>query len=157
MKTPIRTLLWFSTLLLSLLCAAGLAGCASSKQPGGYSHGAVTIKDRSDAEIRQVSKAVFAENQYALKSEGADYMEFERPGSRRDALKWGGWFGEGVVIRAKLKMTKLADNSCLLQLDMYSVRDAGDSVFEDESRMIMANKRPYRQLMEEIGKRLNAK
>jgi len=44
-----------------------------------------------------------------------------------------------------------------LQLDMYSVRDAGDSVFESESRMIMANKRPYRQLMEEIGKRLNAK
>jgi hypothetical protein len=157
MKTTIRTTLWVSALALSALCAGGLAGCASSKQPGSYSHGAVTVKGQSDAEIRQVTKAVFGENQYALKSEGADYMEFERPGSRRDALKWGGWFGEGVVIRAKLRMTQLADNSCVLQLDMYSVRDAGDSVFESESRMIMANKRPYRQLMDEIGKRLNAK
>jgi len=156
-KTTIRTALKIAALLLAALCAGSFAGCASSKQPGGYSHGAVTVKNRSDAEIRQVTKAVFGEDQYALKSEGADYMQFERPGSRRDALKWGGWFGEGVVIRAKLRMTRLAGDSCVLQLDMYSVRDAGDSVFESESRMIMANKRPYRQLMDEIGKRLNAK
>jgi hypothetical protein len=107
-------------------------------------------------EIRQVTKAVFAENEYSLVFEELEFMEFKRPGSRRDALKWGGWYGEGVMIRAKLKLTPLADGSCLLQLDMFSVRDAGDGLFESESRMIMVNRGPYRHLLNEVGKRLKA-
>jgi hypothetical protein len=141
---------------LLALCVVSLIGCASSKQPGGYSHGAVTVKGRSDAEIRQVTKVVFTEEGYSLAAEGEGFMQFERFGTRRDALKWGGWTGEGVVIRAKVKMTRLANDSRLLQLDMFAVRDAGDRVIESESRMIMLNKKPYRRLLNEVGKRLQA-
>jgi hypothetical protein len=137
---------------LLALCAVTLVGCQSAKQPGSYSHAYVTVKGRSDAEIRQVTKGVFAEEGYSLVAEGAEYMGFQRPGSRRDALKWGGWLGEGVVIRAKV----LADASHLLQLDMFAVRDAGDGIFESESRMVLLNKKPYRQLMNEVSKRLQA-
>ena len=154
MKSICHTTLLTAALALLALCAASLVGCQSSKQPGSSSHASVTVKGHSDAEIRQVTKAVFAEDQYSLRSEGADYMEFQRPGSRRDALKWGGWTGEGVVIRAKVRMTKLADNSCLLQLDMFAVRDAGDGLYESESRMIMMNKGPYRHLLDQVAKRL---
>ena len=156
MNTLSRTSSFAPALLLMALGALCMVGCASSKQAGSYSHGALTVKGRSDAQIRQVTKAVFAEDGYSLASEGPDYMVFQRPGSRRDALKWGGWFGEGVVIRAKLRMTKLADDSCVLQVDMYAVRDAGDTVFEDESRMIMLNKQPYRKMLREVDKRLQA-
>ena len=142
---------------LLALCAVSLVGCQSSKQPGSYSHAAVTVKGRSDAEIRQVTKEVFAEDGYSLASEGADFMEFQRPGSQRDALKWGGWYGEGVVVRAKMRMTTLADDSRVLQLDMFAVRDAGDGTFESESRMIMLNKKPYRHLLNEVSKRLQAR
>jgi hypothetical protein len=142
---------------LLALCAVSLVGCQSANQAGGYSHGAVTVKGRSDAEIRQVTKAVFAENGYALLSEGAAFIEFQRPGTRRDALKWGGWYGEGVMVRAKVRITNLAEDSRVLQLDMYAVRDAGDGLFESESRMIMLNKQPYHRLMEEVGKRLQVK
>jgi hypothetical protein len=141
---------------LLAFCAVSLVGCQSAKQPGSYSHASVTVKGRSDAEIRQVTKAVFAEEGYSLVAEGAEYMGFQRPGSRRDALKWGGWPGEGVVIRAKVKITVLADASRLLQLDMFAVRDAGDGIFESESRMVLLNKKPYRQLMNEVSKRLQA-
>jgi hypothetical protein len=103
-----------------------------------------------------VTKGVFAEEGYSLVAEGAEYMGFQRPGSRRDALKWGGWLGEAVVIRAKVKITALADASHLLQLDMFAVRDAGDGIFESESRMVLLNKKPYRQLMNEVSKRLQA-
>ena len=143
----------FLTGLLAL-CAISFVGCQSAKQPGSYSHGAVTIKGHSDAEIRKVTRTVFAEDGYSLVSEEATFMEFQRPGSRRDALKWGGWSGEGVLIRAKVRMTGLGDEGRLLQLDMFAVRDAGDGLFESESRMIMVDKQPYRRLMEEVGKRL---
>lgn len=141
---------------LLALCAVGLAGCQSAKQPDSSSHAVVTVKGRSDAEIRQATKAVFAKDGYSLAGEGAEFMVFERPGSRRDALKWGGWTGEGVVIRAKVNMTRLADNSCRLQLDMFAVRGAGNSFTESEDRMLMLNKRPYRHLLKEVGKRLQA-
>jgi hypothetical protein len=145
----------FAACLLAL-SAASLTGCQSNRQAGSYSHAAVTVKGRSDAEIRQVTKEVFGEDGYSLVGEGPAFMAFQRPGSRSDALKWGGWYGEGVAIRAKVMMTALADNSCVLQLDMFAVRDASDPVFESESRMLMVNKRPYRQLMDKIGKRLKA-
>jgi hypothetical protein len=33
---------------------------------------------------------------------------------------------------------------------MYAVRDAGDSFFEEENRMMMLNKAPYRRLLREV-------
>jgi hypothetical protein len=59
-----------------------------------------------------------------------------------------------VVIRAKLRITSLADDSRLLQLDMYVVRGAGDSFFEDETRMVVANRYPYQRLLNAIKKRV---
>jgi hypothetical protein len=156
MKDHFPTALLAPAFLLFALCGACLFGCASANQPGGYSHGAVTIKGRSDIEIRQVTKTVFAENGYSPAGEGSDFMQFQRPGTRRDALKWGGWYGDGVVIRAKVRMSKQLSDSYVLQLDMYAVRDAGQGIFEDESRMIMLNKQPYRSLLREVDKRLKA-
>jgi hypothetical protein len=157
MKPTSLSIIFAAAPMVLALCAASFVGCASSNQAGSYSHGAVTIKGRSDAEIRQVTKTVFAEDGYAFASEGPEYMEFQRPGSRRDALKWGGWDGEGVVVRAKVRMTKLADDSYVLQLDMFAVHDAGQGIVESENRMIMLNKHPYAKLMNEIAKRLKAK
>jgi hypothetical protein len=151
-RTQFRT--FFAGLLAC--CAASFVGCQSANQSGSYSHASLTVKGRSDAEVRQVAKVVFGEEGYALVAEEAGFMEFQRPGSRRDALKWGGWYGEGVVIRAKLRMTKLADDSRLLQLEMFAVRDAGEGTFESESRMALLNKQPYRQLLNKIGKRLKS-
>ncbi|MGD0258786.1 MAG: hypothetical protein ABSD29_03075 [Verrucomicrobiota bacterium] len=153
MKIKTHKLLFSGLLALG---AISFVGCQSAHQPGSSSHASLTVKGRSDAEIRQATKTVFAEDGYTLVLEGEKFMGFQRPGSRRDALKWGGWSGEGVVIRAKVKMSKLADDSRLLQLDMFAVRDAGDGIVESESRMILLNKKPYRQLMKEIGKRLQA-
>jgi hypothetical protein len=140
--------------VFSMVCVLGLVGCQSARQPGTNSHAAVTIKGRTDQEIRQVVRAVMAEDGYSFVTEGHDFMGFQRPGSRGDAIKWGGWYGEGVVVRAKLKMSTLADESRLLQLDMYAVRDAGDSFFEEENRMMMLNKAPYRALLRKVETQL---
>jgi len=140
--------------IFSILGLLVLVGCQSGRQPGSNSHASTTIKGRTDQEIRQAVRAVLAEDGYSFVTEGHDFMGFQRPGSRSDAIKWGGWYGEGVVVRGKLKMTTLADESRLLQLDMYAVRDAGDAFFEEENRMMMLNKAPYRALLRKVEKQL---
>ena len=158
MNPLLRTLPSAAALLLLLaLCAASLLGCTTANQLNSSGFGAAIVKGRSEAEIRQVTKVVFAENGYSLASEGAEYLVFDRPGSQRDALKWGGWDGAGVVIRAKVKMTRLAEVSYSLQLDMVAVHDAGQGIMESENPMMTLNKRPYNRLMDEIGKRLKTK
>jgi hypothetical protein len=146
----------FHSIVAGLLAlgAAGLAGCQSSQPSSGYSQGLLTIKGHTDAQIRQVTKAVFAEDGYAFVSEGGEGFVFQRPGTRGDALKYGGWYSEGVVLRAKVRMTEMGVDSYVLKLDMFVVRNAGDGLNESESPLMTLNKAPYNRLMEEIGKRL---
>jgi len=43
-------------------------------------------------------------------------MVFERPGSRSDALKWGGWSGKGVTMRVKVRLSQLANGGYLRRI-----------------------------------------
>jgi len=146
-------------LFLALLWAGltgGLGvGCQSAKQPGSMSHASVQIEDKSPAEIRPVIEAVFKEEGYALTANPTGMWVFDRPGSRRDALKWGGFAtGEGVVMRIKVKVTRLNDSTLLLTADSYAVQDAGDSFFETESRNVTLNHRPFQKMLDEVKRRL---
>ena len=156
MRALLHALLLAAAPVALALAAVSLVGCQSAKQPGSSSDAVVTVKGRTDKQIREVAKSVFAEDGYSLASEQALALEFQRPGSWRDTVKWGGWTGDAVVIRAKLKISKLADDSRLLQLDMFAVRDAGARTYESENHMIMVSKKPYRRLLAEIGKRLQS-
>ncbi len=142
-------------LLLGILagCLIGLAGCESAKQPGSQSHASVQIHSRSSAEIQQTTTAVFREKGYALALATPGEMVFERPGSRSDALKWGGLDGKGVTMRVKIQVTEYV-GSHLLQADAYAVRNSDDAFFQSESRNILLNRRPYQKLLDEVADRL---
>jgi hypothetical protein len=139
---------------LMALCFTGLLGCKSSKGPGSSSHAAVTITGRSEEDIARVTKEVFSENGFSFKLVRKDTLVFERPGSFGDTLAWGGIDGKGVVVRAKVQMQGLPDGSRLLECNVFAVRDAGDRIFETESRDGMSSKSPYRKMLEEVQKRL---
>ena len=79
---------------------------------------------------------------------------FERLGSRRDALKWGGLLSGGVIMRVKVAYTELQDDVWLLQADAYAVQDAGDPFFEDENRNVLLNRHPYQKLLDKVEKQL---
>ena len=143
---------------LALVMFAGLmacvAGCRSTPDaPGSSSHASVIIKDRSDAQIRSAAKAVFGEQGYTLANTGPDSMVFQQSASQRDSIKWGGWYSPGLVIRAKLKLTALADQSCLLQLNMFVVQNAGQGIQENEDRMVLMRTSPYQELLNDVRKR----
>ena len=77
----------------------------------------------------------------------------QQPASQRDSIKWGGWYSPGLVIRAKLKLTALADQSCLLELNMFVVQNAGQGIQENEDRMVLMRTRPYQDLLDGVRKR----
>lgn len=144
-------------LLLAALLAVvltSLSGCQSAKQPGSMSHASVQIPGRSGAEIEQVALTVFREEGYVLTFSTGESMVFERPGSRRDAVKWGGLTGQGVNLRVKVKLSTMPDGSQFMQADAYAVQIADDPFFQTESRNILLNRRPYQKLLNEVARRL---
>ena len=137
--------------ILSLLL---LTGCQSAKQPGSTSHASVQIFGRTVTEIQQAATVVFQEEGYGLAMATPQGMVFERPGSRRDAVKWGGLAsGQGVTMRVKIQMSEYA-GSHLLQADAYAMQNSDDPFFQTESRNVLLNRRPYQKLLDKVAKRL---
>jgi len=151
MKTCRNTLQVFGLLAFS---STVLVGCQSAKQPGSVSHASVQIQDRSLAEIQQAATAVFREEGYTRAWATSEEMVFERPGSRRDALKWGGWAGQGVTMRVNVQLHVPVEGRYLLQADAYAVQNSNDPFFQTESRNILLNRRPYQKLLNEVARRL---
>jgi len=139
---------------LLILCLAGLVGCQSSKQPGSMSHASVQIRGRSLAEIQQTTTAVFHGEGYALGRSTSEEMVFDRPGTRRDALKWGGWSGQGVTMRVKVSMSGTLEGGYLLGATAYAVENSDDDFFRTENRTVLLDRRPYQKLLDEVASRL---
>ena len=126
----------------------------SDSQSAGTSHATVEIRGRPVAVIQQTATAVFRDHAYALTKATSEEMAFERPGTRRDALKWGGWSGAGVTMRVKVRLSETLGGGHLLQADAYAVQNSDDPFFQSESRNILLNRRPYQKLLDEVAKRL---
>ena len=139
---------------LLALGALSLVGCQSARQPGSMSHASVQVKGRSLEDIRQTTTAVFRDAGYSLVATSQEEMVFDRPGSRRDATKWGGWSAEGVTMRVKVGLSRMTDGSDLLEAEVYAVQNSDDEFFRTERRNIVLNRRPYQKLLDEVAKRL---
>jgi hypothetical protein len=139
---------------LFALGALSLIGCQSARQPGSMSHASIQVKGRSLEDIRQTTTAVFREAGYSLVATSQEEMVFDRPGSRRDAAKWGGWSAEGVTMRVKAGVSKMTDGSYLLEAEAYAVQNSDDEFFRTERRNILLNRRPYQKLLDEVARRM---
>jgi hypothetical protein len=139
---------------LLALGAVSFVGCQSARQPGSMSHASVQVKGHSLEDIRQTATAVFRDAGYSLVATSQEEMVFDRPGSRRDAAKWGGWSGEGVTMRVKVRLSRMLDGAQLLQADAFAVQNSDDEFFRTESRNILLNRRPYQKLLDEVERRM---
>jgi hypothetical protein len=146
----INTLLAFT----SLFGLLWFTGCQSGKEPGSSSHAVVQINGHSLEEIQKTTAAVFGEAAFSLDSTSPELMNFERPGTRGDAAKYGGWTGTGVTMRVKVAFRELAGGAYQLQADAYSQQNSTDPFFRTENRVMLLNRKPYQQLLDEVAKRL---
>lgn len=145
-----------SRFCLAWLAVLGVlfAGCQSGKQPGSASHASVLIAGRSADEIQQAVTTVFQEAGYGVTLSLPTEMVFERPGSQRDAIKWGNIGGGGVNMRVKVRFSTIPDGRRLVQADAYAVQISDDPFFQTESRNILLSRRPYQKLLNEVARRL---
>ena len=139
---------------LLALCILCLVGCQSAKQPCSMSHASVQVKGHALEDILQTTTAVFREAGYSLVATSPVEMVFDRPGSRRDAAKWGGWSAEGVTMRVKVGLSRMTDGSDLLEAEAYAVQNSDDEFFRTERRNIVLNRRPYQKLLDEVARRM---
>jgi len=118
------------------------------------SHASARINGHTVAEIQQTATVVFREEGYTLVASSPQEMVFDRPGSWRDAFKWGGWEAKGVTIRVKVRFSGLVNGGWLLQADAYAVQNSDVPFFRTESRNILLNRHPYQKLLNQVAKRL---
>jgi len=146
----------FGTLLAALLAFVG-AGCGATK-PSGASFASVTIKGHSKNDIARVTAQVFQEDGYRGGSMKGHPMVFQKEGSRMTDLAYGGvadtYYGAKTLVRVKVDIVTLGEDSHRLQCQAYVVKDAGDSFFEDEQKLANIRSGPYQSLLNKVAKQL---
>lgn len=142
---------------LSLLTLA-VSGCRSAGKPGSASFASVVIADKSDAEIRHATTAVFVEAGY-LGFTGADgELVFEKEGTRKNQIAHGGWIatehGNETWVRVRARIVDVGGGAHRLQCQAFMVPHHGDSFFEEEKRLANFRGGPYQELMDQVAARL---
>ncbi len=157
-KTRDLKLLLRCQVVLAGLFSLLAAGCKSLDQPGSASFASVVIQQRTVAEIEATADQVFRENGYTAYQAGPYRSLYEKEGSRANDLAYNGvvgtHYGAKSLVRVKTEVVDLGGGAHRLQCQTYMVRNAGDSFFEEETRLTNFRSGPYQKLLDEIGNRL---
>ena len=132
-------------------------GCGIGK-PEGASFASVTIKGHTPEEIAQATGVVFQEDGFMVGSLLPSQMVFQKEGSRGQSLAYGGvvdtHYGSKTMVRVRANVVDLGSNGQRLQCQAYMVRNAGESVFEDETRLMNIHGGKYQGLLNKVAKNL---
>jgi hypothetical protein len=160
MNKHLRLLLKKSPLVLFAVAVIGLsitAGCGTGK-PAGASFASVVIPGKAPDEICRTTAAVFQEDGYRVGQLTPASMLFEKEGSRGQSLAYSGivdtHYGATTLVRVRAQLVDVGGGSQRLQCQAFMVRNAGDSFFEDESRLVNLRSGPYQSLLNKVAKRL---
>ena len=149
--------LTFIALALLLLGVILMAGCQSGK-PASASFASVTIPGKTPEEICTTAAAVFQEDGYQVMSLNPSAMVFQKEASRGTSMAYNGvvntHYGSVTLVRVRAELVGLGAGSHRLQCQASIVRGAGDSFFEDESRLSNLRSGPYQSLLNKVAKRL---
>jgi hypothetical protein len=140
------------------LAALVLAGCGGLGKPGSASFASREIHNHSPAEIEAAAVQVFRADGYAAYTSGPGQLRFEREGTHANDLAYNGvvgtHYGAKTLVRVKTQTVELGGGSYRLQCQAFMVRNAGDSFFEEETRLSNMRGGPYQQLLDEVAGRL---
>lgn len=148
------------SIVLSLALTATVlllvSGCQSG--PASASFASVDIGGKTPDEICQTAGAVFREDGYKVALLSPERMVFEKEASRAESIAYSGivdtHYGAITLVRVKAELVDVGEGSQRLQCQAYMVRNAGDSFFSDESRLVNMRSGPYQKLLDKVAKRL---
>ena len=157
---PMKRTVVFSRQLIVVhlsLLLFGLAGCSSSK-PASARFASVEIHNQPPDKIAAAATQVFRENGYRGGASGTRKMVFEKEGTYANNLAYNGvvgaTYGAQTLVRVRAELVDLGEGSQRLQCQTFMVRNAGDSFFEEESRLTNIRSGPYQKLLNDVATRL---
>ena len=144
---------------LAFICLCALLATTSCRTgPSSASFASVVIPGKTPDEICKMAAAVFQQDGYQVAQLTPASMVFQKEASRSQSLAYGGvvdtHYGALTLVRVRAQLLDLGAGSYRLQCQASMVRDAGDSFFEDESRLINLRSRPYQSLLNKVAKSL---
>jgi hypothetical protein len=149
-KKTIRTLVTILALTAGL---SALVGCGATK-PASASFASVVIQNHSMEEIRYATGEVFTADGYRVMVH-ENQLKCEKEGSRATELAYEGLAGGGAVdVRVLASIVQLSETSHRLQCNAYIVRNPGDPVFEDVSKLMNIRSGPYQKLLDQVADKL---
>lgn len=132
------------------------AGCSSTSGTASGSFASVIITNRTAEQIRAATVGVFQEDGYTTVVADSSALVFEQQGSTMSKVAYGNWVGgAGVYIRVKASIVYVSETTRRLQCHAYTVRNKGDSFFEEEFKVAKIRSGPYQKLLDKVAKRLN--
>lgn len=137
-------------------------GCKTSQEgPGSGSLAAVMVKAGEPLAVARAVSEVFQEAGYQPTPVPANRsremrMVFEKEGTAKDTLMYGGWSFESLWYRVKIRISPLdaATKTYLVTCDVFRVHHRGDRHFEEEQRLKSAKRGSFRELLEQAKKRV---
>jgi hypothetical protein len=99
-------------------------GALESLRIEGYSPEAIA------AAVRRTFEAAGFQPQAAR--EGGREQNFDRPGSRADNARYGGWFSEETYVRIRVRLREIGGNVVEVRSDPFLVRGRGSMTVDEQ-------------------------
>jgi hypothetical protein len=140
---------------LACLLVLIAAGCTSPHSTSSPYLAAVLIKDRSLAEVKAATQAVFEDDGYhRVPGKSGDFV-FDKEGTGMNTLVYGDWSTKKVWVRVKVFLHELKpDQQVRLACDAFMVGEHGDVRFEEEHKLTSIHRGRYQDLLEKVTQRL---
>jgi hypothetical protein len=132
--------------------AVFVAGCLTAPVSESGGPGAVTAQNTNVTAITTAAQTVFAQSGYTPgPANYPTWIAFDKPAGRFGNILWNS-YGQTTTIRVRLLMTELASTSNYrLSVRVYRVSNAGETGFEDTTRMAGLWQDEFEPLLKKIA------
>lgn len=120
-----------------------LSGCLSDN-PGSGSLAYVDIESYGSDAVRAETIRVFQDDHYALASETAGAMVFEREATQRDRVLWGQYGDAHLAMEVVVSIEPRRQGGVLLRADAFVLRDGS------RDKVPRMARRPYQDLLKQV-------
>ena len=142
-------------LALLALCGWLGAGCRTPSGPNPDSAASMLITGKTILEVGHVVADVFEEAGYVPVPQPRNEefrLVFDRVGTATDTVLYGGWHGQKVWYRAKVRLARMGAEGVLVSCDGFRVLDHGEGHFETEKKL--SGGKRWQEMLERARARL---
>ena len=133
-----------------------VVGCSSPGKGDSEALASVEIHGSSHQQVADMAAVVFHDHGYQVTRHGWTRLDFEKPGSTLDKIAYPSLMGDQVWERVKVTVEDVEPGMCKLECEAFVVRSRNQPL-EEETRVGKLHSHKYRELLNEVAKRLSAR